>query len=104
MRLVRLHIVLAKGHWGRRITGAYLKTLLDDRMTFNHRYGVVTQIEVQTPDTDTLYDFILTYARDNENDDFVSNVCYALICRFQPEYESMVDVSVDEDWPFLALQ
>ena len=93
MRLIRLRIVLAKGHWERRIKGAYLKALLDD--------GTVTQIEVQTPDADTLYDFILTYMREDgewdDDDDLASNVCYALICRFQPEYESMVEVSVEED-------
>lgn len=93
MRLIRLRIVLAKGRWGCRINGAYLKTLLDD--------GTVAAIEVQTPDVDTLYDFILTYLRDDgawdDDDDLASNVCYALICRFQPEYESMVEVFVEED-------
>lgn len=90
MRVIRLHITLSKGHWGRRIKGAYLKALLDD--------GTVTRLEVQTPDADTLYDFILMYTRDDDND--LADLCYALVCRFQPEYESMVDVSVEEDCIF----
>jgi len=90
VRVIRLHIVLARGHWGRRLTGAYLKMLLDD--------GTVTDVEVQTPDADTLYDFILSYLREeDDNDDPAGDVCWALVCRFQPEYESMVDVSVEED-------
>lgn len=88
MRVIRLHIVLAKGQWGRCIKGSRLKSLLD-----NH----VIRVEVQKPDADVLYDFILTYALEEGGDNLADDVYYALVCHFQPEYESMVEVSVEED-------
>jgi hypothetical protein len=91
MRVIRLHIVLSKGLWERCIKGTYLEALLDDE--------TIIGLEVQTPDIDTLYDFTLAYLRDDDDDDFDDSVRRALICRFQPEYESMVDVSIEEDCP-----
>jgi len=93
MRVIRLHIVLSKGLWGRCVKGPYLEILLDDE--------TIIGLEIQTPDADTLCDFTLAYLRDDDDDDddFDDGVRRALICRFQPEYESMVDVSIEEDCP-----
>jgi hypothetical protein len=88
MRVVRLHIVLAKGKWERPLRADYLKTLLDD--------GTVVYLDVLTPDDDTLFDFYITYVQPDEDYDenVAENIYYALEQRFQPEYESMVDVEV----------
>jgi len=96
MRNIRLHIVLAKGHWKHCITSAYLKTLLDNK--------TITELKIQSPDADSLCDFILGYVRDDDDDYLADGVYRALIHRFQPEYESMVDVSVEDDCivPFVA--
>ena len=86
MRIIRLHVVLSKGRWGRRISPASLKMLLDR--------GTVISLDVQRPDEDVLCDFIITYLQDVG----LRDVHYALVSYFQPEFESMVDVLIEGDY------